>query len=108
MGHESYSDSLVWVEGTMLDRIKTETEKDQVPVKLPRQVVEGVTRKFSVKEGVLYNKGHRAFVPLNCRRCYRRRLMTPLGLDIEAKNARWRCCPEFITGHAWKMMCNSM
>lgn len=64
MGRESYSDSMVCIEGTMLDRIKIETEKDQLPVRLLRQVIEGVTMKFWVKEAVLYNKGHHAFVPL--------------------------------------------
>lgn len=49
MGPESYVNLMVLVEGTMLDIVKTETGKDQVPVRLLRQVVEGVTRKFWVE-----------------------------------------------------------
>lgn len=60
MGSESYVYLMALVEGTMLDIIKTEKGKDQVPVRLLRQVVEGVTRKFLVE----VCKGHRPFVPL--------------------------------------------
>ncbi|RWR76339.1 hypothetical protein CKAN_00477800 [Cinnamomum micranthum f. kanehirae] len=64
LGPESYINSLVQVEGTILDRIKTETVKDQVTVRLLKQVTEGITRKFWLEEGVLYAKGHHPFVPL--------------------------------------------
>lgn len=48
---KSYVNSMVGVEGTMLDNIRKETEKDQVTLRLLKQVVDAITRKFLCRGG---------------------------------------------------------
>lgn len=64
VGAKSFVNSMVRIEGAMLDRIKAKIAQDQVTVKLLKQVADGITRKFWVEEGVLYAKGCHPYVPL--------------------------------------------
>lgn len=48
----------------MLDNIRKETEKDQVTLRLLKQVADAITRKFCAEGGILYAKNRRPYVAL--------------------------------------------